>query len=404
MHAHRVHILNRADDDAIVRLVADHLHLIFLPAEQAFVDQHLRVGRRIKAGANDGFIFFAVVSDAAACAAERVGGADNGGQAHFIQYLHSLCNTGRTVIADGLAGFVLDLRRRNDGGAGVFQADAVHRFAEEGAVFGHFNRVAIGTDQFHTEFFQRAIFSERERCVEGRLSTHGGEERVGPFFLDDLCHKFRCDRLHIGGVRQIRVGHDGGGVRVHQNDPVAFRFQRLTGLRAGIVEFTGLTDNDGARADDEDRFNVCTFWHGLALRLRDQRDKPVKEIVTVLRAGARLRVILHREDGLAFQPQPTICAVKEGDMGLFHIVWQAVSIHGEAMVHGGDLDLVGREVLHRVVGAVVALMHFFGLSPECECQHLMTQADAEDGFARCNELFDFRHGIGAGGGRVPRTV
>ena len=34
MHAHRIEVLDRADDDAVVLLVADHLHLEFFPADQ----------------------------------------------------------------------------------------------------------------------------------------------------------------------------------------------------------------------------------------------------------------------------------------------------------------------------------------------------------------------------------
>ena len=41
MDPHRVNVLDGADDDAIVRLVADDLHLVFLPAEQAFIDKDL---------------------------------------------------------------------------------------------------------------------------------------------------------------------------------------------------------------------------------------------------------------------------------------------------------------------------------------------------------------------------
>jgi hypothetical protein len=46
VHAHRVEVLDRADDDAVVRLVADHFHLEFLPAEHRFFDQHLVHGDR----------------------------------------------------------------------------------------------------------------------------------------------------------------------------------------------------------------------------------------------------------------------------------------------------------------------------------------------------------------------
>ena len=49
VHAHRVDVLDRADDDAVVRLVADDLHLVLLPAEHALLDQHF-VGRATRRG------------------------------------------------------------------------------------------------------------------------------------------------------------------------------------------------------------------------------------------------------------------------------------------------------------------------------------------------------------------
>ena len=71
MHAHRIEVLDRADDDAVVVLVAHHLHLEFLPAEHRFLDQHL-VGRRgVDAALDDVDELRLVVGDAAAGAAER---------------------------------------------------------------------------------------------------------------------------------------------------------------------------------------------------------------------------------------------------------------------------------------------------------------------------------------------
>ena len=83
--AHRVDVLDRADDDAIVRLVADHLHLEFLPAEHALLDQHF-VGRRgVDAALDDLDELGLVVGDAAAGAAQREGRADDGGQADVVE-------------------------------------------------------------------------------------------------------------------------------------------------------------------------------------------------------------------------------------------------------------------------------------------------------------------------------
>ena len=44
VHAHRIEVLDRADDDAVVAAVAHDLHLEFLPAEHRFLEQHFVVG------------------------------------------------------------------------------------------------------------------------------------------------------------------------------------------------------------------------------------------------------------------------------------------------------------------------------------------------------------------------
>ncbi|MCY1484599.1 hypothetical protein D9M68_182070 [compost metagenome] len=77
VHAHRVDVLDRADDDAVVRRVADHFHLVFLPAENRFFDQHFGGWRRVEATADDVEEFRAVIGDTATGAAEREGRADD---------------------------------------------------------------------------------------------------------------------------------------------------------------------------------------------------------------------------------------------------------------------------------------------------------------------------------------
>src|SRR5690606_4538867 len=68
-------------------------------------------------------------------------------------------------------------------------------------------------------------------------------------------------------------GHDGGRVGVHQDDAETFLAQGLAGLGAGIVELTRLADHDGAGAEDQNAFDVCTFWHG--------------SLVSIIRSGLR---------------------------------------------------------------------------------------------------------------------
>ena len=262
MHAHRINVLDRADDDAIVRLVADDFHLVFLPAEQALVDEDLRCRRGGEARPADVFVFLHVVGNAAACAAEREGRADDGGQADHVDGVHRRLEAGDPVIAFRLARLGGQLRRGDDRCSRVLEADPVHRFAEQLAVFSHFDGFGLGADQLDAVFLEDARMMQVQRAIQRRLAAHGGQERVRPLDGDDFLDDLRQDRLNIGRVRQLRIGHDRRRVGVDEDHPVALGFQRLDGLNAGIIELAGLADDDRAGADHKDRGDICALRHG----------------------------------------------------------------------------------------------------------------------------------------------
>jgi len=82
------------------------------------------------------------------------------------------------------------------------------------------------------------------------------------------------DRLDIGPVRHVGIGHDGGGIGIDEDDSIALRAQRLAGLRPRIIELARLADNDRPGADDEDGGNVGPFGHwGPGLVARERRRK-----------------------------------------------------------------------------------------------------------------------------------
>jgi hypothetical protein len=297
VNAHRVDVLDRADDDAVVGAVAHDLHLVFLPAEHRFLDQHLGRGRGVEAALDDLEELGAVEGDAAAGAAEREGGADDRRQADMVERgrgdghgmghvtllavalaeipaILELVERGVERVARqrlaqagalglvGLAVGVLDL-----GGVGEhrfrrFQPDPGHRLAKQRPVLGHVDRLGVGADHFHAVAFQHAHAPQRQGGVERGLAAHGRQQRVGTLLGDDLGHHLRRDRLDIGGVGQLRVGHDGGRIGVDQHDPVTLVLQRLDRLGAGIVELAGLADDDRPRTDDENGGDVGAFGHG----------------------------------------------------------------------------------------------------------------------------------------------
>ena len=249
MHAHRVDIFDGTDDNAIVGLVAHDFHLVLFPAKHGFVDHHLTHGRGVEATGHDGVEFFAVISDAAAATAHGEARADDGGK------------------PDGFQRFTRFIERFHHEIFWHLKADARHRIAEQLAVFRFVDGCELRADQLHIIFLQNAAFRQRLGAVERGLAAHRGQQRIGAFTGDDFLDIFRRDWLDIGGIGQIRIGHDRRRIAVHQNHTEAFGFEGFDRLRAGVIELACLPDDDRPRADDKDTFNVSTFRHQAAFFL-----------------------------------------------------------------------------------------------------------------------------------------
>src|SRR5208282_4939873 len=87
MHAHRVKVLDRADDDAVIVLVAHHFHLEFFPADHRLLDQHFMGRTRFEATLDHRDEFFAVVGNPAAAAADRERWTNDGRKTDHRLYL-----------------------------------------------------------------------------------------------------------------------------------------------------------------------------------------------------------------------------------------------------------------------------------------------------------------------------
>jgi hypothetical protein len=224
-------------------VVADHLHLEFLPTQHRLFDQHFVYGRQIEAAFGDLFEFFLVVGDAATGAAEGETGANDGGV---------------TDLRLNLQGLLEVLRHF---GLRAFQADLPHRHAEQFAVLGHANRFTRSTDQFDPVLLQHAVVGQIERAVQRGLAAHRRQQRIGFFLGDDLLDRLPVDRLDIDRVRHIRIGHDRRRIAVDQHHAIPLVAQRFAGLRARVIEFAGLADHDRAGADDQDGLDVGALRH-----------------------------------------------------------------------------------------------------------------------------------------------
>ena len=104
VHAHRIDVLDRADDDEVVGDVAHHLELEFLPADHRLLDQHFVDRAELEAALGELAELFDVVGDAAADAAERERRPDDQREAERARELDRLrqaCAPGRSAARRG---------------------------------------------------------------------------------------------------------------------------------------------------------------------------------------------------------------------------------------------------------------------------------------------------------------
>src|SRR6266700_3618436 len=71
LHPHRIEILDRADNHAVVHPVAHYFHLEFFPADEGFIDQDFVDRRKIETACCDRVQLVAVIRNTATHSAER---------------------------------------------------------------------------------------------------------------------------------------------------------------------------------------------------------------------------------------------------------------------------------------------------------------------------------------------
>ena len=108
---------------------------------------------------------------------------------------------------------------------------------------------------------EHAIARQHHRDVERRLAAHRRKQCIRLLALDDQLHELGGHGLEIRPVRDLRVRHDRGRVRVDENHLVPFLAQRLGRLGAGVVELGRLPDDDGAGANDENTVQISASRH-----------------------------------------------------------------------------------------------------------------------------------------------
>ena len=248
-----IDIFHRADGDDVAACVAHGLKLDLFPAVDILLYEDLRDRRGVKPTARDGAQLVRAVSDAAARAAEREGGADDDG------------------IADAVGNGKRGVRVARDVRGNDRLADRLHRVLEELSVLGAVDGVHICADEAHTVRVEKPGFIELHREGQTRLPAEPGKQTVRLFLLDDAHERLLGQRFEVDLVRECTVGHDGCGVGVDEDDVDACVPQDAARLCTRVVKLRRLPDDDRTRADHEDFFDAFVNRHGSSLLSSDRR-------------------------------------------------------------------------------------------------------------------------------------
>ena len=217
MDAHRVDILDAADNHTVVLAVANDFQLELLPPDDGLIDLDLADHGGVDPTLDQVLKFVAVVGDAAAGPPHRERGAEDHGQ---------------TDLVKKPPGFVQIGHRQRPWQP---QADRLDHRDELLAILGPVDRLPRGPDHLDPELGQRPVVIQRTGGVQGDLAAQGRQQginrgAVGLLLGDDLGDRFERDRLDVRAVGELRVGHDRRWVGVDQHDAVAVLPQGLARL------------------------------------------------------------------------------------------------------------------------------------------------------------------------------
>src|SRR2546427_7161647 len=116
MYAHRIEILDRADDDDVVLEITHHLQLELLPSDDRLFNQDGVHRAQVETALDDAFEFLSVKRKAAAGTAQRKRGTNDTGETDTLNHALRFAD-----VSDDLAA----RRRKTDLGHGLFEKQPV---------------------------------------------------------------------------------------------------------------------------------------------------------------------------------------------------------------------------------------------------------------------------------------
>ena len=251
MDAHRVEVLDRADDDHVVGAVPDHLELELVPSAHGLLDEHLADRGLGQSPLHLGEQRSRIVREATAVPAQRERRAHHGRDGEAVDLVES---------------------RHDDRGRDAETA-RLDRVLELLAVLRAPDHLHGRADELDAELLEHTRLRERDREVERGLPAERRQDGIRALALEDGGDALEVERLDVRAVGEPGVGHDRRRVRVDDDRAIAVLAQHLQRLAARVVELAGLADDDRAGADDADALEVAPRRHQLFESSSTQRSR-----------------------------------------------------------------------------------------------------------------------------------
>src|SRR5665647_2479502 len=158
-------------------------------------------------------------------------------------------------IAELRCGGYTFVHRVHDMAARGLATTAFDNAFEQVPVLAQLDGLEAGADERAAVLLEDASLVQEDGRVERRLAAEGRQDGVGAFLGDDGLDDLGRDRLDVGGIGELGVGHDRGRVGVDQDDPEGFltqacRVRREEGLRALRVNSSPATIMTGPEFAD----------------------------------------------------------------------------------------------------------------------------------------------------------
>ena len=165
MHAHRVKILDGADDNHVADVVTHHLKLVFLPTHDALFDEHLVHWRSLESYGKVVLKIFCFFYKSTTCSSQCVGSTDDEWETNFLGDFFAL----------------------KHGGCGIAFADPytnlLHQCFEFLAVFCSINGFNIYADHAYPVIFPNSCFVAVYGQIQGSLPSHGRKHCINVWMI-----------------------------------------------------------------------------------------------------------------------------------------------------------------------------------------------------------------------------